>query len=230
VPKGNLIDFDELLVPPYTTVKQMMTDLYLTQKLGLETLAEKFGVNKSVIKRILLSHNIPIRGKGRPTFDGNVKIANPKKQKKSKKPKGIADANYKNHMRQCQGLGIWRDDIITRRHDMEDKDCDSYEQCLTICAVYDGNYIPCPDCIGTPPWSPSWMDKVISDFQERAKPEGLTHGPNQPGSVISANKVEELLTLKWRRWLEDKDSSEIYIGKIRYFPVERTEGWGGRKW
>jgi DNA-binding transcriptional regulator LsrR (DeoR family) len=65
-----------LLFGEYTDYRVMLEDLYCTQKLGLEEIADRLGVNKICVRNTLAKEcNVKIRPKGRPRFkDKQIKI------------------------------------------------------------------------------------------------------------------------------------------------------------
>lgn len=67
--------------------------------------------------------------------------------------------------KECRRLGIWRPDYNDRS--TERKNCNNYDsKCLTICAIFNGNYLPCPSCDGSLPWPEKWVRKTIDAFEQ----------------------------------------------------------------
>jgi len=52
--------------------RELLTELYLNQNKGMETIGEILGVDKTVIRKELLRLGIAIRPKGRPRFPKNI--------------------------------------------------------------------------------------------------------------------------------------------------------------
>ena len=58
----------------YTNSKELLTELYVVQKMAISDIGEKLGIAKEVVKAELVRLEIPIRSKGRPRFLENIKL------------------------------------------------------------------------------------------------------------------------------------------------------------
>jgi len=56
----------------HTNSKELLTELYVVQKLAMADIGEKLGIDKIVVKKELVRLEIPIRSKGRPRFPENI--------------------------------------------------------------------------------------------------------------------------------------------------------------
>ena len=66
------IIWELLLFNDYPSSRELLDDLYVIQKWSMESIAEKLGIDKVVVRKELARLNIPIRPKGRPRFIHNI--------------------------------------------------------------------------------------------------------------------------------------------------------------
>jgi hypothetical protein len=67
------IIWEMLLYSEYTDYKEMLKDLYLNKRWGMERIGDHLGINKIVVRKALVNDcNVEIRPKGRPKFIRNV--------------------------------------------------------------------------------------------------------------------------------------------------------------
>jgi hypothetical protein len=123
-------------------------------------------ISKKLIKVIRILDN---KGSLKCIYPNNINlkcIYPDSNKKKEGKKKGSPEMRYSR-----ESLGLWQSNYDQATSRLSEKvDCDNYQDCLTICAIYDGNYLPCPKCNGKPPWDSKWMSKILAQFEEDAKP------------------------------------------------------------
>lgn len=166
------IDWSDLLITGYSDIKNMLTDLYVNQNLGLEAVGNILGIHKDPLRKMLGKLQIPLKPKGRP---GPKNIRIEKAQRKSK-PRDFESAMKQEASR----LGMRPDDYVpieTRK--LENTDCPRYESCLLYCAILHGWVVPCSDCNGKPEYYES-MERTNQVFQQeygKSLPEIPTRSP-----------------------------------------------------
>ena len=65
-----------LMFNDYTNSRELLEDLYLNKKKGMEEIGELLGVDKVVVRKELVRLNFPIRRKGRPSINRDqIKLA-----------------------------------------------------------------------------------------------------------------------------------------------------------
>ncbi|MEW6658773.1 MAG: hypothetical protein AB1424_08935 [Thermodesulfobacteriota bacterium] len=166
LPKPYGIDWNQLLIAPYRDVFSMLFDLYVTKRLGLETIGNKLGVDKIVVRKCLVKLGIPIRRKGRQAQDDDIGLVAYVKKKKYRNIKKSSLLRRKKD-RKAKVLGMWKTfyhQPYDRSH--EKTDCSNYLICLKLVAIFDGNYIQCDTCKGELPWEKEWCFNTIKKFDD----------------------------------------------------------------
>jgi hypothetical protein len=191
------IDWSDLLITGYQDIKSMLTDLYITQKMGLKTIGDFLGIDKDPVRKKLLSYGIPLNAKGRPG-PNNKRIERKQgknRPKDTQEEKALKQLAYKLNMRPDA-----YNPIETRKS--EKRDCPKYESCLSYVAILHGWVIPCSNCDGTPSYLAS-MERALRVFEEQffSLPEIVYRRPGCAKPV----REERGFGYKYLEWKDEKE-------------------------
>jgi hypothetical protein len=154
------LDWDSLLDPKYPDLKTMIEDLYVSQNLGMQLVADKLGCNKTVILKMLKEFQIPLKAKGRPS-PNNRRVEKPQRPNKPK--------DYQEEIllkREAHRLGMRPDGFIPETRKSEKRNCPRYDDCWTYTSLIHGWLVPCYKCDGNPEFLES-MERTLPVFEEQ---------------------------------------------------------------
>lgn len=173
------LDFSQMLFGDFKTSREMLTDLYCNQQLGMETIATLLGCCKSAIATELRHLGISTRKKGRPK--GIIPGADRKLERREAAPENFTPTSRSN----------------------ERRDCKNYEDCLTYHAIKDIPVIPCKGCNGEPQVNHFLQKEYILEFlkalyggNNNSSPIIIEKG-RPPGVIKEAKEVNEFSKYKY---------------------------------
>lgn len=212
------VDWSQLLFGDFVDTRELLTELYINQKMSIAAISNFLGVDDQPITKELRRQGIPVRPKGKP--GPNNLVAIPGKKQKPNRPKDYDTALIAEGIR----LGMSPDNYNGETRLSEIRSCNFYRSCETYTAILHGLTVPCYRCSGEPEYLEQ-MNIALPIFMEilNASPDKKSNLRDYerkiPTSQSTESKLSDIRKMIQKHNLSDRPMS---ASDFRYF--RRTMG------